>query len=274
MAAFLSPVYAVEAGTNHQVDLGLITVATLQQQSEAWVLLDARPKAEWAAGHLPGAHSFSWEDYTRTDAQGIPYRPWPAQELAAALGQLGISEQTPLVVYGDADTSWGGEGWTVWLLAWLGHRGPIRLLDGGVQAWRQAQLPLTGETSAVKESAAYQVAPRAELYISTEEIVQAPQAQTLVDVRSLLEWVKGRVPGAVRIPWEDFYQGENRAPLTPDALQKLLARNEIDPSKPVVFYCAGGIRSAYAWLVYQLAGLPNGRNYEGSMEAWNRRSQP
>jgi thiosulfate/3-mercaptopyruvate sulfurtransferase len=282
IAGLLSPLQAADLGANCPTDprtdpgpdLGLIEAATLQQQADRWVLLDARPKAKWAAGHLPGATSFSWEDYTRTDAQGIPYRPWSPQELAAVLGRLGISATTPLVVYGDADTSWGGEGWTVWLLAWLGHRGPIRLLAGGVQAWQEAQLPLTRESAAAKETTVYQVSPRADLFISTDQIVQAPQGQTLVDVRSLLEWVKGRVPGAVHIPWEDFYQGPNRTPLTPDAVKKLLADNGIDPAKPIVFYCTGGIRSAFAWLVCQLAGLHNGRNYEGGMEAWTRRPQP
>jgi len=260
--------------TDQGPDLGLIKAATLQQQTDRWVLLDARPKGQWAAGHLPGADSFSWEDYTRNDAQGTPYRSWQPEELSAVLGQLGISATTPLVVYGDADTSWGGEGWSVWLLAWLGHQGPIRLLDGGIQAWQEAQLPMTCDSSPAREIVTYQISPRAELFISTDEIVQAPQSLTLVDVRSLLEWVKGRVPSAVRIPWEDFYQGANRTPLTPEALKKLLVENDIDPEMPIAFYCTGGIRSAYAWLVYQLAGLRNGRNYEGGMEAWNRRPRP
>lgn len=274
MAVLLSPVYAAEQAIINPADLGLIAVTTLQQQSERWVLLDARPKSRWMAGHLAGAHSFSWQDYTRTDAQQVPYRPWQPEELAAVLGQFGISATTPVVVYGDADTSWGGEGWTVWLLAWLGHQGPIRLLNGGIQAWQQAHLPLSQEVAPVKEFVPYQVELRAALLTSTDEIARDPQSETLVDVRSLFEWLKGRVPGAVRIPWEDFYHDKNRAPLTAEALRKLFARNAIDPAKPVIFYCDGGIRSAYAWLVYQLAELPDGRNYEGGMEAWKRRPQP
>jgi thiosulfate/3-mercaptopyruvate sulfurtransferase len=38
------------------------------------VILDARPKKVWSDGHIPGALSFSWENYTRVDERGVPYR--------------------------------------------------------------------------------------------------------------------------------------------------------------------------------------------------------
>ena len=51
-------------------DLGLIDAAALKGNSSKWVILDARPKADWEAGHIPGAIQFSWDNYTRTDAMG------------------------------------------------------------------------------------------------------------------------------------------------------------------------------------------------------------
>jgi thiosulfate/3-mercaptopyruvate sulfurtransferase len=38
----------------------------------------------------------------------------------------------------------------------------------------------------------------------------------------------------------------------------------------VVYYCAGGIRSGYAWLIHHLAGLPEAVNFEGGMEEWGQ----
>ena len=66
-------------------DLGLIEVQTLYENISNWTILDARPKSEWLTGHIPGALSFSWENYTRTDEYGIPYRAWNPQKLAAVL---------------------------------------------------------------------------------------------------------------------------------------------------------------------------------------------
>jgi len=257
-------------------DLALIAPQELAQTIDRWILLDARPKAEWINGHLPGAHSFSWEDYTAPDKDGIPYRPLPDQDLAYALGRLGIATDSPIVVYGDAKTSWGGEGWTTWLLAWLGHQGPIRLLNGGVDAWKAAGLALTEVPPAVSKNRnviPYAISHRPELLAETTFVENAGNHASLVDVRSSFEWLTKRIPGATHISWEDFHSGSFRGAKAEDDLRQMLTSNGIDLDKPVVFYCTGGIRSAYAWTIAQLAGITNSRNYEGSMEAWEKRGK-
>jgi thiosulfate/3-mercaptopyruvate sulfurtransferase len=254
-------------------DLGLIDAAALKGNSAKWVILDARPRADWESGHIPGAIQFSWDNYTRTDARGVKFSSFPPQELSAALAGLGIDEKSPVVVYGDADKSWGGEGYAAWLLSWLGHKGPVRLLNGGIQAWRNQNLPLTrGAEKPAAKKARYQVNLKPQYVVSTEDIQNGKGSYTLVDVRSTFEWIKGRIPGAIHIPWDDFYTGKDHRPLAQAELKKLLAKNGVDISRPVVFYCLGGIRSAYAWLTYQLAGLPEGRNYKGGWAAWEKRT--
>ena len=258
----------------HAMDLGLIEPDVLNRSLNSYVILDSRPKSEWLAGHIPGALSFSWEDYTRTDEKGIPYRIWPAQELAKALGKMGISESAPVVVYGDADKSWGGEGWNCWALSWLGHKGPIRLLAGGIQSWRNNKFTViygTGKITAKPVQYKYKV--NAGIDISTSEIERRKSNVILIDTRSTFERIKGRIPDSIHIEWKDFYEGNDRRPLPPEALKKLLRENKVDLSKPVIYYCTGGIRSAYAWLVHQLTGLPAAMNYEGGYEAWEKLSR-
>lgn len=250
-------------------DLGLIEAEELSQRPDGWRILDARPKAQWSKRHIRGSISFSWEDYTRTDEQGIDYRIWPPKKLAQALGAMGIDRSTPIVVYGDADKSWGGEGWVCWILTWLGHEGPIRLLAGGIQSWENHGYPLSSiDESKVAPSKEYLLRLRNEVLITTTEIRKLKGEITLVDTRSFLEWMRGGIPNATRIGWENFFTGKDRRPLSPYETQKLLRNNGIDSSKRVVYYCTGGIRSAYAWLIHQLAGLPVASNYEGGMEAW------
>lgn len=253
-------------------DLGLIDPSVLSRDKTRWVILDARPRSQWQAGHIPGARSFCWEDYTRTDAKGIRFSSFEPRELAAALAGMGIDEKTGVVVYGDADKSWGGEGYDVWLLSWLGHRGPVRLLNGGIQAWQALRLPLVkGVEPPAARKAGYRFALKPQFIASTEELERRNASFTLVDVRSTWEWLKGRIPGAVHIPWDDFHTGPDRRPLPPAELKRLLARHGVDSSKPVVYYCLGGVRSAYAWTAHQLAGLPEARNYRGGWEAWQAR---
>ncbi|GFO61337.1 hypothetical protein GMST_36620 [Geomonas silvestris] len=263
----------ITALTCAAADLGLVDAATLKGNAGKWTVLDARPKAEWEAGHIPGAIPFYWESYTRTDAKGVKYSSFPPQELAQALSGLGIDEKTPLVIYGDADKSWGSEGYDAWLFSWLGHKGPIRLLNGGIQAWNGSSFPLVkGSERQQARKVHYQADPKPQYLVSTEE-VQRKNGLQLVDVRSTFEWFKGRIPGSVHIPWEDFHTGKDRHPLPPAELKKLLVKHGVDPNKPVAYYCLGGVRSAYAWTVHQLSGLPEARNYKGSWAAWEKRAQ-
>jgi thiosulfate/3-mercaptopyruvate sulfurtransferase len=256
-----------------EYDLGLIEPVNLDRDKSAWVILDARPLDEWRKGHLPGAISFNWKDYT--DNSDVSYRIKPANKLAKALGQMGIDENAPIVVYGDVDTSWGGEGWAVWALTWIGHKGPLRLLNGGIDAWRDSALPLVSATTTQKRNPLnYQVSVRSNLNIGTAELIRRADEITLIDNRSWLEWVMGHLPNAVRVPWNDLYTGQDNRPISPADYRELLKDKGVPQDKPVVFYCTGGIRSGYAWLIHQLSGFSDGSNYEGGTEAWDKLSSP
>ncbi|MDF1555576.1 MAG: rhodanese-like domain-containing protein [Deferrisomatales bacterium] len=258
------------------VDLGLLEPSELRETAADRVILDARPRRQWQAGHLPGAHSFSWQEHTGTDAAGVPHRVHPPARLAVDLGRLGIDEATAVAVYGDADTSWGGEGWVCWVLTWLGHRGPVRLLAGGVQSWQVSGLPLSREASAPGPVARYRVQLRPEVLHTVEQVEGRGRGEdagsTLVDTRSTWEWLSGHLPGAIHLPWKSLYAGPERRPLAPVAYQTLLAERGLDPDGFPVFYCTGGVRSAYGWTVHYLATGGPAANFEGGMEAWRRRS--
>jgi thiosulfate/3-mercaptopyruvate sulfurtransferase len=188
--------------------------------------------------------------------------------MAAALGAMGIDEKTPVVIYGDADKSYGGEGWDCWALAWMGHAGPVRVLNGGILAWRNANFALTAEASKSREKVLYNFKLSPQWDISTAQIEHPKAPMVLIDARSTMEWLTGALPGAVHIEWTKFYTGDDHRPLDATAFRRLLKENGVDASKPIVYYCRGGIRSGYAWMAHQLAGLPDARNYEGGMEAW------
>nr|MCU0600828.1 rhodanese-like domain-containing protein [Desulfobacterales bacterium] len=147
------------------------------------IVFDARPQKEWQQGHIPDAISFCWEDYTRTDATGVQWRIFPPEELAKALGSLGVSHMDAVLVYGDADTSWGGEGWMVWLLAWLGHQGPVYFLDGGIQSWRETKQPVSSDAGRKRSSVEYQVNLQPQVNITATQLAADPGQFTLIDTR-------------------------------------------------------------------------------------------
>lgn len=260
-------------------NLSFISAQELKSKIGQVAILDARPKALYEKGHIPGAFSFSWEDYVHTDKSGVKYRIVAPEKLASSLGKMGIDENTPVVVYGDADKSWGGEGWAGWVFAWLGHKAEVKMLSGGIDAWQKAGGSMETATSSNPLIAAsqktYSVSMNPAVNISAEVIGKKTHDFSIIDTRSLMERIKGaRIDGSVHIPWEKFYQEKDglRIALDKEALLRLYAAEKVDLSKKCVFYCTGGIRSGFAWFVHTAAfGADSCINFEGGTEEWEKR---
>jgi molybdopterin/thiamine biosynthesis adenylyltransferase/rhodanese-related sulfurtransferase len=95
--------------------------------------------------------------------------------------------------------------------------------------------------------------------------VDAPRASGLrdhvfVDVREQDEWEEGHIPGAVHIP-RGFLESRIEA-AAPDRAQ------------PVVVYCAGGSRSAFAAKTLEELGYENVSSLAGGFTDWKRSGFP
>jgi thiosulfate/3-mercaptopyruvate sulfurtransferase len=265
----------VLCGSADSIELEKMSVSDAASCSETLIFIDARPVKVWQESHIPDARPFSWETYTRTDMDGVKYRAFPPKELADALGRMGISHTDAVVVYGDADTSWGGEGWAVWIFARLGHQGPVYALDGGFSLWQSKGYPVekSYKTSFPVKNYIFDLQPDQD--ISAADIAKAGKNITLVDTRNYFtEWLPGHIPGAVHIPWEKFYYGDHRQFISPEALKTLLTDKGVDLNKPVVYYCTGGIRSGFPWMVHELSGRGEAKNFEGGIEEWKHFQRP
>jgi rhodanese-related sulfurtransferase len=96
----------------------------------------------------------------------------------------------------------------------------------------------------------------AETGIAPERVSELNDPQ-LVDVRTDAEWEAGRAPGASHVPLD----------LLGSAVEQL------DPERPVVFYCRVGERSAMAAEAFKNAGW-DAYSMEGGLVAWAERGLP
>lgn len=88
-----------------------------------------------------------------------------------------------MVVYGDADTSWGGEGWIAWIFAWLGHEGPVYCLDGGFSLWQLKGHPVATSENTGFSQKNYTINLQPNQNITAADIGKAGDTITLVDTR-------------------------------------------------------------------------------------------
>lgn len=150
-------------------------------------LLDTRPQADYATRHIPGAVRVdvkSWQDLGKK-AGGFH----DAQAWGEKVGQLGLSHDSQVVVYGSALTDTARIWWT---LKYLGLKNVI-ILDGGWQLWSKEKRP--SETAlAIIEPVEFEPkfqADRLEEIDSLKKSISSG-AVTVVDTRGKDEftWVK------------------------------------------------------------------------------------
>ena len=228
-------------------------------------------------GHLPGAVGFNWTTQL-TDA--IRRDLVTRDDLQALLRSAGIGDDTLIVLYGD-NHNWFAA-WAYWQLRYHGIDN-VRLVDGGRAKIEAAGLPLT--TDALQHAAGSITVPqetREELRAYRDQVLAGIGQATrgLIDVRSPAEYKgelsapeglpqeaaqrKGHIPSAVNVPWSTVVAEDGTfKPL--DELRELYAAKGISDDKEIVAYCRIGERSSHTWFVLsELLGYPNVRNYDGS----------
>ena len=238
-------------------------------------VVDGRPPAQYGAGHIPGAANVDFVDLSTRDTSAEGVRAWIAR-MEEAFSAAGIADGQTVVFYEDASGYLAARG--VWALIYLGHDG-ARLLDGGLNAWRQAGYPLTAEPSTVARTA-FRARPRPDEVATYEDVLaRLGNAQTqLLDVRRPGEWNGteirstrgGRIPGAVHLDWEHNLDASGRFK-SPAELAAQYRELGIERDREVIPYCQGGYRSANTWLALRMLGYPRVRNYLGSWGEWGSR---
>ncbi len=83
----------------------------------------------------------------------------------------------------------------------------------------------------------------------------------LIDVREQDEWDQGYIDGAIRISINDIIS--------------MQAVDDLPKDQPIVFYCAGGVRSALASELAASIGVPGPLySMEGGIDAWEKAGHP
>jgi sulfur-carrier protein adenylyltransferase/sulfurtransferase len=92
------------------------------------------------------------------------------------------------------------------------------------------------------------------------DVLAGADRPLVIDVRELDEWAEGRIPGAVHIP-RGF-------------LESRIEQAVPDRAQPVLLYCAGGSRSAFAAKALGELGYENVTSLAGGYTDWKRSGLP
>jgi thiosulfate/3-mercaptopyruvate sulfurtransferase len=230
---------------------------------------------EYQKAHVPGAVYLHVND-ARIAVPAGGFRLPTADEGARLLGALGIGPGTHVVIYDDSGGLHASR--LFFTLEVLGHR-KASLLDGGIQGWRRARLPLTTEIPRV-ERTEYRPAVRGDLVASAEWVRDRLGDATvaLVDARTAAEFTGkdrrarrgGHIPGAVNLEWKQNLRSDWT--FKPRAeLRAMYAAKGVTPDKTVVTYCQTHHRASHSYFVLRLLGYPRLVGYDRSWIEWGNR---
>ena len=231
-------------------------------------------------GHIAGAVGWNWQSQLQ---QSLRRDLLSKSEMEQLLGTAGIDNNTTVVLYGD-NNNWFAC-WAFWQMKYYGHK-DVKIMNGGRAKWEAENRTLTTDAANVSAKSYQAANPDESIRAYREQVLASVSAGNvaLVDVRSPDEFSGallappnlpqegsqrgGHIPGAASIPWGQAVQ-EDGSFKSADDLKTLYGGKGIDGGRDTVAYCRIGERSSHTWFVLtQLLGYGNVRNYDGSWTEW------
>ena len=253
-----------------------------------WALGRTDGEDRYLAGHLPGAVFVDLEhDLAGPPSAAQGRHPLPdLARLQDAARRWGLSRGSRVVVYDDAGALSAARAW--WLLRWAGLE-HVLILDGGLAAWRSADLPV--ETGPTRPSPGDVVLSPGHLPVMDADEVAAVVIEDsqeyarygggdgevlMLDARAgeryrgevePVDPVAGHIPGALSAPTAANLDDEGRF-LDADVLHRRFVDLGVGDDLTVVSYCGSGVTAAHQVAALAIAGFDRVALYPGSWSQW------
>ncbi|WP_367948161.1 3-mercaptopyruvate sulfurtransferase [Devosia sp. WQ 349K1] len=235
-------------------------------------------QAEFREGHIPGAVFFDIDAISEKFTD-LPHMLPTPEAFAQAVGALGISETSTIVVYDETGLFSAPRVW--WTFKIFGAQN-VLMLEGGGPKWRSEQRPTeTGEHLAQPAVFNAQFKPEAVANFDTVLARLSDKKAQVLDARPAPRFNaevpepraglrSGHMPGAINVPVGTLTEaGILRSD---DELKTLFAERGVDLDRPIITSCGSGITAAVLTLALQRAGAQSVAIYDGSWTEWGSRA--
>lgn len=255
------------------------------------VVVDIRKVEDYKAGHIPGAVGIFYNNWA-PGREGLQNEMPEDDDLIDLLSANGIQPDSTVVVYGT--TAAGPDRVNVtrvaWTLKYAGVR-KVSVMSGGFEKWAVREQREVS-TEAVKPKARDYKGTFNRNVVASKDYVKSKIGNAIiVDVRESaffsgeqkLPFVAkaGRIKGAVNLPtaqvFDKYPPGEHLEQCCwtykDTAALKNMATGVVgnDSTKEIIVYCdSGRVASAWWFILSEVLGYKDVKNYDGSMEEWSK----
>jgi thiosulfate/3-mercaptopyruvate sulfurtransferase len=244
------------------------------------VLLHIGERADYNAGHIPGARFLPYESISTAFGSGLSLEIPPVATLDSVLESLGVSNDSRIVLYWGKD--WYSPTTRVFLtLDYLGLGDRTSILDGGFAAWRAAGGPVTTAVAPVTRGS-LTVQPRSDVIVDANTVRAAigDKGTAIIDARDERFYTgkaegmharEGHIPGARNLTFSTLLD-DRGAFKSRATIEQMLDAAGATPEKRVIGYCHIGQQATVVYFAARLLGR-DARLYDGSWDEWSRRSE-
>jgi len=242
-----------------------------------------RGARDYRRAHIPGAIHF---DTNRIERPPV-WRLVPDVDLERTMLELGVTRTTPVVLYGEPTMA----ATRVALALLYAGVEDVRILDGGLAAWRASGRPVESGNNRPSPATTFggPMPGRPGLIVHSRELrdLLGDPGSVVVSVRSLAEEtgetsgyrdleVRGRIRGDVWVGggsdanhMEDLENPDGTLN-SPEAVADHWAAAGVVPEKRIIFYCGTGWRASLAFWDAWLLGWPRISVYDPGWYEWSR----
>ena len=231
---------------------------------------------EFKSEHIPGSQFFDIDVISDQDSP-LPHMLPEAKQFEAAVGRLGINNDTMIVVYDNNSFMASARVW--WTFRVFGHR-KIAVLDGGLKVWKAESRTLVNCCLPPRQQQ-FIANFQANLVKNIEQIKNliANNEATIVDARSANRFAgsesefrpglkSGHIPGSHNLPYSLLLNADTGQLKNTEQLMEVFNQTKINTGLPIVATCGSGVSASILALSLYLLGNKTVPVYDGSWSDW------
>lgn len=238
----------------------------------------ATPVLQWPQQVIPNARRFDLEGVFSDQQSALPHTMVPAEVFTRQARNLGINQDSQIVVYDDLGVFSSARAW--WMFKAMGFEN-VAVLDGGLPLWSQKQLPLEAAKDQAIPQGDFVAKPRAGYFCDYHKVSQVltDADVSVMDARGAARFYgkvaepragvrSGHMPGALNLPYSELLRdGSFKAK---DELQQKF-KALVGEQSSLVMTCGSGITACILAFVADYCGYRDICVYDGSWSEWGQK---
>lgn len=245
----------------------------------SWYLPDMNrdARAEYEAGHIPGARYFDIDEMSDHRSE-LPHMVPPPEKFISRMRAMGVGDGHQVVVYDGAGLFSAARVW--WLFRLMGKT-DIAVLDGGFAKWKAEGRPIE-DMPPIMRDRHITVSVQNHLVRDVTQVAAASKLKDheIIDARSpgrfkgeepepRKELRSGHIPGSKNVHYATLLNADGTMK-APDELKQVFEAAGVDLSKPAITSCGSGVTAAVLSLALERIGHRGHSLYDGSWSEWGR----